>query len=252
MRLDKLMSNYGLGSRKEVKELCKKGLVTVDGDICKRPETHVDPDKNEVCVAGHKIEYEQYSYLMMNKPAGVISATYDEEHETVVDLLEERYALADVFPVGRLDKDTTGLLILSNDGGFAHRALSPKKKVAKIYNAQIDSPVTDEHIKAFEMGIDLNDDDGEFKTLPAGLEIIAESGDSPQEQGTVPYSVQVTIREGKFHQVKRMFAHFGIKVLALKRTEFAGLELDDTLAEGEYRRLTDAELAKISNLLSKD
>jgi len=242
MRLDKLMSNYGFGSRKEVKEICKKGLVTVDGAVCKRPETHVDPDVNEICVGEHVIEYEKYSYLMMNKPAGVICATFDEEHETVVDLLEERYVFAEVFPVGRLDKDTTGLLILSNDGGFAHRALTPKKKVAKLYHAVLDKPVGAVEIAAFEAGIALNDEHGEFVTMPAGLALLDDDG----------LRAQVTIREGKFHQVKRMFAHLGINVTALKRVEFAGLQLDEGLAEGEYRRLTEAELAMISNLLSKD
>ncbi|MCL2168550.1 MAG: rRNA pseudouridine synthase [Defluviitaleaceae bacterium] len=242
MRLDKLVSNYGFGSRKEVKGLCKKGLVTVDGVVCRRPETHVEPLVNVVCVGEHVIEYEKYSYLMMNKPAGVICATFDEEHETVVDLLSERYQYADVFPVGRLDKDTTGLLVLSNDGGFAHRALSPKKKVAKVYRAIVDKPIGQAEIAAFEAGIKIQDDEREFTTMPAGLVALDDEG----------LNAQVTIREGKFHQVKRMFAALDIRVLSLKRTEFAGLVLDESLAEGEYRRLTDGELEIISNLLSKD
>jgi 16S rRNA pseudouridine516 synthase len=242
MRLDKLIANCGFGSRKEARALCKKGLVTVDGVVCKRPEMHVDPECNRVCIGEHVIEYEKYSYLMMNKPAGFVSATFDEDNETVVDLLEERYIFADVFPVGRLDKDTTGLLILSNDGGFAHRALSPKKKIAKVYHAALDKPVGKAEIAAFEAGIVLDDD---YKTLPAGLEILDDSsvGDS---------FVKVTIFEGKFHQVKRMFAALGIKVISLKRVEFAGLALDTSLAEGEYRRLNDDELKIIVNLLSKD
>ncbi|MCL2576082.1 MAG: rRNA pseudouridine synthase [Defluviitaleaceae bacterium] len=239
MRLDKLISNCGFGSRKEVKELLKKGFVTVDGEVCKRPETQIDPSCQKVYVGETVVEYEKYSYLMMNKPDGVISATIDEEHTTVVDLVDERYQYADVFPVGRLDKDTTGLLIISNDGGFAHRALSPKKHVEKVYRAQLDKPIGDAEIAAFEAGIQLDDD---FKTMPAGLCTLDDDG----------FVAQVTIREGKFHQVKRMFEALGIKVLALKRTHFAGLALDENLAEGEYRRLNETELKSIENLLSKD
>ena len=240
MRLDKLISNCGFGSRKEVKAIMKQGLVTVDGQVVKKPEVHIDPTCQKVCVGEHIIEYEKYSYLMMNKPMGVISATYDEEHETVVDLLEERYQWADVFPVGRLDKDTTGLLILSNDGGFAHRALSPKKHVAKVYHAVLDKAITDKEIKAFEEGIVLDDD---FKTMPAGLKSL---------NGNERLEVEVIIREGKFHQIKRMFEALEVKVLELKRVSFAGIALDESLGLGESRRLTDCELEIISNLLSKD
>jgi 16S rRNA pseudouridine516 synthase len=190
------------------------------------------------------IEYEKYSYLMMNKPAGVISATFDEENNTVVDLLEERYQYAEVFPVGRLDKDTTGLLILSNDGGFAHRALSPKKKIPKVYIAYLSHPVGEKEIKAFESGITL--DDG-YKTLPAGLADL--NNTDTTENG---FAAEVTIREGKFHQIKRMFEALNIKVLSLKRVTFAGISLDENLKEGEYRRLNQEELDIISNLLSKD
>jgi len=243
MRLDKLIANCGFGSRKEAKILCKKGLVTVDGAVVKRFDMHVNPEKCRVCVGDEVIEYEKYSYLMMNKPAGVISATFDEEQDTVTDLLEERYQWADVFPVGRLDKDTMGLLILSNDGGFAHRALSPKKKIAKVYIAHLSYPINEAHIKAFESGITL--DDG-YKTMPAGLVDL----DDPDVSGG--FAVEVTIREGKFHQVKRMFETLGIKVLALKRVTFAGIKLDENLKPGEYRRLNEAEMTIISNLLSKD
>jgi len=242
MRLDKLISNCGFGSRKEVKLLMKKGLVTVDDVVCKRPETQVDPSCQRVCVGEVLVEYEKYSYLMMNKPAGVISATFDEEHTTVLELVEERYQYAQVFPVGRLDKDTTGLLILSNDGGFAHRALSPKKHVAKVYRAELDAPISAATIAAFEAGIGLDDDRGGFTTMSAGLVALDDDG----------LVVQVTIREGKFHQVKRMFEALDIRVLVLARTHFAGIALDEGLAEGEYRRLTDCELVMVANLLSKD
>jgi len=239
MRLDKLVSNCGFGSRKEVKAMMKKGLVTVDGCIVTRPETHVDPILCKVCVGEHIIEYEKYSYLMMNKPSGVISATFDEAEQTVCDLLEDRYIMGDVFPVGRLDKDTTGLLILSSDGGFAHRALSPKKKVDKVYHAKLDKPVGDAEIKAFAAGVVLDDD---YKTLPAGLITLDDEG----------LTAEVTIREGKYHQVKRMFEAVGNTVLSLKRVSFAGIKLDESLAPGEYRRLNEDELALINNLLSKD
>jgi len=242
MRLDKLISNCGFGSRKEVKEFLKKGLVTVDDVVCKRPETQVDPTCQRICVGEILIEYEKYSYLMMNKPSGVISATFDEEHTTVVDLVEERYQYAQVFPVGRLDKDTTGLMILSNDGGFAHRALSPKKHVEKVYEAKLLTPIDENVIKAFEAGIKLEGDKGEFTTMPAGLLAL-------DDEGLV---AQVVIREGKFHQVKRMFEAVGIKVVALKRTHFAGIALDESLAEGEYRRMTEGELKIVANLLSKE
>ena len=239
MRLDKLISQSGFGSRKEAKVILKRGLVTVGGAVVKRPETHVNPDTDVIYVGEHLIEYEKYSYLMMNKPAGVISASYDETEQTVVDLLEEKYQWADLFPVGRLDKDTTGLIILSNDGGFAHRALSPKKKVAKVYHANLDTPISTKEIEAFERGIFL--DDG-YKTMPAGLEILDEIGQF----------VQIIIREGKFHQIKRMFGALGIGVLSLKRTAFAGLALDEALDLGEYRKLNEGEMEIIANLVSKD
>ena len=238
MRLDKLISNCGFGSRKEVKIIMKKGLVTVDGVVCKRPETHVNPECQRVCIGDTLIEYEKFSYLMLNKPAGVISATFDEEHETVVELLEERYLYAQVFPVGRLDKDTTGLLILSNDGGFAHRACSPKKRIAKVYEATLDKNVSEVEIKAFADGVTFTDDD--YKTMPATLEPMGEN------------AARITVFEGKFHQIKRMFEAVGFKVLTLKRVSFAGIKLDESLAEGEYRRLNDAEMDIISNLISKD
>jgi len=239
MRLDKLVSNCGFGSRKEVKGMMKRGLVTVDGCIVTKPETHVDPTLCKICVGEHVIEYEKYSYLMMNKPAGVISATFDEVEQTVCDLLEDRYIMGDVFPVGRLDKDTTGLLILSNDGGFAHRALSPKKKVDKLYHAKLDKPIGDAEIKAFASGVTLDD---EYKTLPAGLASLDDEG----------LLAEVTIREGKYHQVKRMFEAVGNRVIELKRVSFAGILLDESLSPGEYRRLNQDELALIDNLLSKD
>ena len=237
MRIDKLISQSGFGSRKEVKGILKRGMVTVDGAVVLRPETRVDPEKSVIYVGSELIEYEKFTYLMMNKPDGVISATQDEEHTTVIDLLEEKYQWFDLFPVGRLDKDTTGLIILANDGGFAHRALSPKKHVEKVYHAKVDKEIGDKEIGAFEAGVVL--DDG-YCCLPAGLRVL--------EDGRA----EVVIREGKFHQVKRMFEAVGVKVLSLKRVIFAGIDLDEGLAPGEYRRLNEDEMNIIWNLISKD
>jgi len=237
MRIDKLISQSGFGSRKEVKTILRHGVVTVDGEVVANPQTRIDPGESVIYVGDVLIEYEKYVYLMMNKPAGVISASHDEVAETVCDLLDEKYRWFDLFPVGRLDKDTTGLVILTNDGGFAHRALSPKKHVEKVYIAQVDKPLGEREVKAFAVGLTL--DDG-YRTMPAALEVLDEK------------TGRVIIEEGKFHQIKRMFETLGISVVSLKRTRFAGIGLDEKLAPGEYRRLTDDELNVIVNLLSKD
>ena len=237
MRIDKLISQTGFGSRKEAKAILKSGAVKADGDVVTNPQTRIDPEKTAIHVGDVLIEYERYVYLMMNKPAGVISASYDEWDETVIDLLEEKYQWFDLFPVGRLDKDTTGLVILSNDGGFAHRALSPKKHVEKLYHAQIDKTIGKREIDAFAAGISL--DDG-YRCMPAGLTALEENW------------AGVVIREGKFHQIKRMFEAIGANVTTLKRVAFAGISLDESLAPGEYRRLNEIEMDIISNLLSKE
>ena len=241
MRIDKLLSQSGFGSRKEVKGILKQGLVRIDGEIVKRPESKVNPEAAEIYVNDDLIEYEKYVYLMMNKPDGVISATVDDEETTVCDLLEYKYQWSDIFPVGRLDKDTVGLLILTNDGIFAHRSLSPKKHVDKVYYAKVNGTVTIDDAEIFNTGITL--DDG-YVCKPAALEILS-SGQGESE-------IKLTIHEGKFHQVKRMFEALGHKVTYLKRTAFAGLELDESLAPGEYRKLNADEMGKIANLISKD
>jgi 16S rRNA pseudouridine516 synthase len=237
MRIDKLISQYGFGSRKEVKAILKHGVVLVDGNVVTNPQTRVDPDASAVYVGDVLIEYEKYVYVMMNKPRGVISASYDEEEQTVCDLLDEKHQWFDLFPVGRLDKDTTGLIILTNDGGFAHRALSPKKHVEKVYLAEVDKEPGPKEIKAFETGITL--DDG-YRTMPAALEILSDK------------KAKVVIKEGKFHQIKRMFGALGVNVAALKRVAFAGIDLDESLAPGEFRRLNGNEMDIIVNLLSKE
>ena len=231
LRIDKLLANMGYGTRKEVKKLLKAGVVKVDGMTVKDAKTHVDPKEQVVTVWGEEVEYKPFIYLMMNKPKGVISATEDAVEETVVDLLEEEDRIFDPFPVGRLDKDTEGLLLLTNDGQLAHQLLSPKKHVPKTYEAIIDGEVTEEDVAAFRRGVVL--DDG-YETKPAKL-VIVRSG--------LRSDVQITITEGKFHQIKRMFQAVGKRVVYLKRVQMGPLTLDETLEPGEYRELTDEEIA---------
>jgi len=237
MRIDKLVSQSGFGSRKEVKAILRSREVSVDGEVVTDPQTRVNPDQSVIYVGSEQIKYERYVYIMMNKPAGVISASYDEHDDTVCDILDENDRWFDLFPVGRLDKDTTGLLILSNDGGFAHRALSPKKHIEKVYHAEIDSPVAGKDVAAFAAGITL--DDG-YRCMPAVLAPLTDC------------LAEVIIREGKFHQVKRMFEAIGKNVVSLRRVRFADIVLDESLAPGEYRRLNDNEMAVIANIITKD
>lgn len=235
-RLDKIISNLGYGSRKDVKSFVKKGLIEVDGVIVKDNGISVDPEKSIIKVNGEEILYRKFIYLMMNKPDGVISATHDSKDETVIDLLELDHQVFEPFPVGRLDKDTVGLLLLTNDGELNHRLISPKWHVDKVYYAKIDKKVDEKDITAFKNGIIL--DDG-YKCLEAKLEILNSSDEGSE--------IRLTIQEGKFHQVKRMFEAVGKKVIYLKREEFGGLLLDPDLQEGEYRELTDEELALLKS-----
>ncbi|MDT0014728.1 pseudouridine synthase [Listeria cossartiae] len=232
MRLDKLLSHTGFGSRKEVKPLLKSGAVVVNGTIQKDSKTQVNPDKDQVTVHGTPVVYQEFVYFMLHKPQNVVSATEDNVSETVIDLLAQEDTLTDPFPVGRLDKDTEGLLIITNDGTLAHNLLSPKKHIDKTYYAKIDGDVTAEDVEAFAAGIEL--DDG-YTCKPARLEIIT------------PNEIKVTIQEGKFHQVKRMFAARGKTVSYLKRISMGNLQLDESLALGEYRPLTEEELAILQN-----
>jgi 16S rRNA pseudouridine516 synthase len=229
MRIDKLLANLGYGSRKEVKKLLKDGAVTINNVIVKDAKEHVDPDKDIVTLNGETIEYKEFIYLMMNKPAGVLSATEDYAGETVIDLLEIEDQVYEPFPVGRLDKDTEGLLLITNDGQLAHRLLSPKKHVPKTYFAVIDGEVTDRDVAAFQYGVTL--DDG-YETKPGELKIL-KSG--------IRSDIELTITEGKFHQVKRMFEAVGKRVVYLQRISMGPLVLDETLELGEYRELTDEE-----------
>ncbi|GAA0600462.1 pseudouridine synthase [Virgibacillus siamensis] len=231
MRLDKLLANMGVGSRKDVKALIKKKKVTVNEEAVKDSGLHVDPEHDVVKVNNQTVNFQQYIYLMMNKPPGYISATTDHREQTVVNILPETYQKFKPFPVGRLDKDTEGLLLITNDGDLAHQLVSPKKNVDKTYYAKIDGTVTNADIQTFENGVTL--DDG-YHTKPAKLEILY-SDDISQ--------IEITITEGKFHQVKRMFEAIGKKVVYLKRIRMGKLLLDPNLDAGHTRELTEEELA---------
>lgn len=232
-RVDKVLSNLGYGSRAELKKFCKQGLVFVNGKVVSNPGLQVDTDIDEIVFNGEKINYREFIYLMMNKPDGYISATFDKHDSIVLDLIDDEYLVFEPFPVGRLDKDTEGLLVLTNDGQLAHRVLSPKKHVPKTYYAKIDGKVTEEDIEAFKQGVTL--DDG-YETMPSEL-VILKSDDISE--------IELTIHEGKFHQVKRMFESVGKTVVYLKRLSMGALKLDETLELGEYRELTDEEVKLI-------
>lgn len=228
-RLDKYLASQNLGSRKEVTALVRSGAVTVNGTVVKDSAKKLDPQKDRVLVLGKEVQYRKYAYIMMNKPAGVLSATEDSRQETVLDLLPPELARRGLFPAGRLDKDTTGLLILTNDGDFAHRMLAPKSHVYKMYKAHLLRDVTEDDIAAFRAGVSY----GPQQFSPAVLQKAGEK------------TAIVEIREGKFHQVKRMFLATENKVLALKRLQIGALKLDENLAPGEARLLTTGEIEQI-------
>lgn len=235
IRLDKYLADMKVGSRSEVKQLIKKGKVTVDGQKVIRPELKVDLDCSDVMVEGQRIGYVKLEYWMLNKPAGVVSATEDQQWKTVVDLLKDS-TRKDIFPVGRLDRDTEGLLLLTNDGELAHSLLSPKKHVDKVYFAKIQGIVTKEDVEAFSQGLEIGE---KKKTLPANLEILSICEEDLCSE------IRVTIQEGKFHQVKRMFEAVGKKVLYLKRLSMGSLVLDESLEPGQARLLTQEEVTKL-------
>lgn len=236
MRIDKLLSHTGYGSRKEVKQLFKSARVTVNDKKVSSGKIHVDPTKDEVFVNDERVNYEEFVYFLLHKPAGVISATEDIKDKTVIDLLAPDDQLRSPFPVGRLDKDTEGLLLLTNDGELSHQLLTPKNNVGKTYYAKIDQPVTEEDQIAFQQGVVL--DDG-YQTKPAELVILSSDVNS---------EIELTITEGKFHQVKRMFEAVGKRVLYLKRIAMEDWQLDPELKKGEYRRLNEAEITYLQQL----
>ncbi|HHY78217.1 MAG TPA: rRNA pseudouridine synthase [Clostridiales bacterium] len=236
-RLDKVLANMGYGSRKDVKKMIKSGAVEIEDTVVLDPEMKIDPEVQSIKVNGKEVVYRKYIYLMLNKPQGVITATEDMNQHTVLDLINEEYLKFNPSPVGRLDKYTEGLLLLTNDGTLNHYLTSPKKEIDKEYYAEVYGRVTKSDVEAFREGIVL--DDG-YKTLPAELEILEESQVS---------KVLVKIKEGKFHQIKRMFQAVGKKVIYLKRLRIGNLKLDETLKPGEYRELTEDEVKALLNLL---
>lgn len=234
MRLDKYLAEMGVGTRQEVKKQIRQGKAAVNGTVVKAADTKIDETSDEVTISGRNISYVSYEYYMLNKPAGVVSATEDRRDTTVIDLIKEKKR-KDLFPVGRLDKDTEGLLLITNDGDLAHRLLAPKKHVDKVYYAKIDGMVTEEDVKRFAEGIDIGAEEEEM-TRPAKLDIMKSAEES---------EIRLTIHEGKFHQVKRMFLAVGKEVTYLKRERMGPLCLDENLKPGEYRLLTEEEIENV-------
>ena len=229
MRLDKFLTELGVGTRSEVKKILKTGQVTVNGTPVKKPEEKIDEAKDVVAYQGKVLAYEQFEYYMFHKPAGCVTAVSDAQHKTVMDYMKD-LTRKDLNPVGRLDIDTEGLLLITNDGMLSHELLSPTKHVPKTYFARIEGIVTDEDVNLFAEGVDI----GEKKlTKPADLKILVSDAVS---------EIELTISEGKFHQVKRMFEAVGKKVLYLKRISMGSLVLDENLKPGEYRPLTEVEI----------
>lgn len=231
MRIDKFLSEMGEGTRSEVKTYIKKGFVSINSVIVKDPGAKLDVSSDEVVINGRTLKYEKFRYFMLNKPQGCVSATRDGLSSTVLDILSEEDT-RDLFPVGRLDKDTEGFLLITNDGQLGHRLISPKKHVDKKYVAYVDTKLGAEQEKCFASGLDIGD---EKPCLPAEICYIGES-----DEGEHIY--EVVLREGRYHQVKRMFQAFGSEVKYLKRLSMGGLSLDESLSPGEYRRLTEEEL----------
>lgn len=235
MRLDKLLAHTGHGTRSEIKILVKRGLVLINDRPAKDSGIQVNPQSDVIKVDGKAVRYREFIYVMLNKPQGVLSATEDSRDRTVIDLLDEEYVHFSPFPVGRLDKDTEGLLLLTNDGKLAHNLLSPRKHVPKTYFAEVEGIVTKDDEQAFLQGVTL--DDG-YVTMPAQLVIL-------KTESTGISKIELTIMEGKFHQVKRMFQAVGKRVVFLKRISMGPLLLDEHLLPGEYRELTEAELLQL-------
>lgn len=229
MRLDKYLTSLGIGSRSQVKELVKKGKVKINDKIVNRPEIHIEETKDHVSLNGLDLNYHKFYYYMMNKPAGVLTAVSDFQYRTVLDLMDVMPKKG-LFPVGRLDKDTEGLLLITNDGELSHMLLSPGRHVAKKYYVELDGTLKQEYLTYFKEGFDIG---LKADTKPAILEILSEN------------QAYVTITEGKYHQVKRMFQHFGLKVTYLKRVRMGPLQLDENLKPGEYRALRPEEVSSL-------
>lgn len=237
IRLDKYLADMGIGSRTQVKSYIKKGLIQVNHEIIKKSDSKVYPDKDTVLYENNIIFYTEHEYYMLNKPAGYVSATVDNLNPTVVELIKGNIK-KDIFPVGRLDKDTEGLLLLTNDGGLAHRLLSPKNHIEKTYYAMVEGKVTEADVLKFEQGLDIGEDKS---TLPSRLKVL----NQPENQEDNLSEIEITIYEGKFHQVKRMFQAVGKRVVYLKRLSMAGICLDAGLEPGRFRKLSKEELSLI-------
>ena len=235
-RLDKILASQGTLSRRDVKEIMKKGRVSVNGTVVKDSSIKVDIYKDEVCLDGEKIALKKHIYIMMNKPQGVVSASEGEKEETVVDLVPNEFYRKGLFPAGRLDKDTTGFVLITDDGDFAHKILSPKNHIFKTYLARLDHELSKSDIRMLENGITL----GDGTILKEAKVEIVEQSDTPL--------VKIMICEGKYHQVKRMFAAAGNRVVALHRSKMGELELDSALNPGECREITPEELQKIQKI----
>ncbi|BBI32621.1 pseudouridine synthase [Cohnella abietis] len=269
IRLDKMLGNLGYGTRSQIKILIKQGAVAVNGKLAKDHGMQINPKEDEVVLDGETIKYRDTVYVLLHKPAGVISATEDSRDQTVIDLLDEDLAVLSPFPVGRLDKDTEGLLIITNDGKLSHELLSPRKHVPKTYRALVAGDVGTDDAEAFLKGVAL--DDG-YETMPAQLLVRAKTRNdgapevedelyatemidaiklAPKQEEEISMDVlswiELTIHEGKFHQVKRMFEAVGKKVLYLRRISMGPLQLDASLAPGEWRELTEEEVESLRN-----
>lgn len=232
-RIDKIIASQGLYSRSDVKYMVNRKRITIDGKIITSASQKADVDKNEILLDGKPFVVKKQIYLMLNKPKGYVSATEDKEHQTVLALVPAELKGRDLFPAGRLDKDTTGLMIITDDGVLAHNILSPRKHVQKVYRVELDIPVTEEMQKGFAEGVELND--GVCKD--AKLVILGEK------------TAEVTLKEGRYHQIKRMFGCFGAKVVELHRLAMGDLYLPDDLPEGECRELTEEELKKLQQII---
>lgn len=230
MRLDRYLCELNIGSRSQVKEFVRKGLVSVNGQVVRSADQKIEEQKDQVAFQGKTLTYQRYVYYMLNKPRGVVSATQDNTACTVAELLAPE-GRKDLFPMGRLDKDTEGLLILTNDGELTHRLLSPKRHVDKTYEVTVAHALSAEDLRRLEQGVDIGED---RLTLPARAEAVSEN------------ILHLTIQEGKYHQVKRMLQAVGNQVTALKRIRFGGVDLDDGLKAGEYRPLTSQEEERLS------
>ncbi len=233
MRLDKFLTEMEIGSRSQVKAFIKKGLIEVNGVVCKDAEYKVDENADTVFYAGEKLSYQKFRYYILNKPKGVVTATKDTKDNTVMDLLEN-IRKSDLSPVGRLDKDTEGLLLITNDGALAHMLLSPKRHVNKVYRVSLAKPIKQEDMERLEIGVDIGDDS---ITLPAKVEKISDK------------EILLTIHEGRFHQVKRMLKAVGNEVVHLKREAFGCLQLEESLKSGSFRELTKEEIENLKSLI---